>query len=81
MESIYTELALYWSKTECAMTDNVFSPIYLRSAMIRFPLREADNWVNRLKNQKFKMTLYTVQNILNTVHSIMNNVESQKHSI
>ena len=27
MESIYTELALYGSKNECAMTDNVFSPI------------------------------------------------------
>ena len=27
MESIYTELALYGSKNECAMTDNVCSPI------------------------------------------------------
>ena len=27
MESIYTELALYGSKNECARTDNVFSPI------------------------------------------------------
>ena len=27
MESIYTELALYGSKNECAKTDNVFSPI------------------------------------------------------
>ena len=27
MESIYTKLALYWSKKECAKTDNVFSPI------------------------------------------------------
>ena len=27
MESIYTELALYGSKKECARTDNVFSPI------------------------------------------------------
>ena len=26
MESIYTELALYGSKNECARTDNVFSP-------------------------------------------------------
>ena len=27
MESIYTELALYGSKNECAKTDNVFFPI------------------------------------------------------
>ena len=27
MESIFTELALYGSKTECARTDIVFSPI------------------------------------------------------
>ena len=27
MESIYTELALYGSKKECARTDNVFLPI------------------------------------------------------
>ena len=27
MESMYTELALYGSKNECARTDNVFSPI------------------------------------------------------
>ena len=27
MENIYTELALYGSKNECAQTDNVFSPI------------------------------------------------------
>ena len=27
MESIYTELALYGSKNDCARTDNVFSPI------------------------------------------------------
>ena len=27
MESIYTELALYGSKLECARTDHVFSPI------------------------------------------------------
>ena len=27
MESIYTELALYGSKIECARTDNVLSPI------------------------------------------------------
>ena len=27
MESIYTELALYWSKNECARTENVFFPI------------------------------------------------------
>ena len=27
MESIYTELALYVSKDECARTDDVFSPI------------------------------------------------------
>ena len=27
MESIYTELALYGSKHECARTDNVFFPI------------------------------------------------------
>ena len=27
MESIYTELALYGSKIECAWTDNVFFPI------------------------------------------------------
>ena len=26
MESIYTELALYGSKIECARTDSVFSP-------------------------------------------------------
>ena len=28
MESIYTELALYGSKNECARTENIFSPIY-----------------------------------------------------
>ena len=27
MESIFTELAVYGSKNECARTDNVFSPI------------------------------------------------------
>ena len=27
MESIYTELAFYGSKNECAKTDNVFFPI------------------------------------------------------
>ena len=27
MERIYNKLALYWSKNECAKTDNVFSPI------------------------------------------------------
>ena len=27
MESIYAKLALYGSKTECAMTDTVFLPI------------------------------------------------------
>ena len=27
MESIYTELALYGSKNECARTENVFFPI------------------------------------------------------
>ena len=27
MESIYTELALYGSKNECARTDNVYFPI------------------------------------------------------
>ena len=27
MESIFTKLALYGSKNECARTDNVFSPI------------------------------------------------------
>ena len=27
MESIYTKLALYGSKNECAKPDNVFSPI------------------------------------------------------
>ena len=28
MESIYTDLALYGSKTLCARTDTVFLPIY-----------------------------------------------------
>ena len=28
MESIYTELALYGSKNECARTDTVILPIY-----------------------------------------------------
>ena len=37
MESIYTQLALYGSKNECARTENVFSP-YPRSAMVRLPL-------------------------------------------
>ena len=27
MESVYTKLALYGSKNECARTDNFFSPI------------------------------------------------------
>jgi hypothetical protein len=27
MESIYTKLALYGSKNECARTDTVFSPV------------------------------------------------------
>ena len=28
MESIYTELALYGSRNECARADNVYLPIY-----------------------------------------------------
>ena len=38
MESIYTELALNWSKNECDGTESVFFP-YLSSAMVRFPLQ------------------------------------------
>ena len=36
MESIYTELALYGSKNECARTDNAFSPIF-EICVVRFP--------------------------------------------
>ena len=48
MESIYTELALYGSKNECARTDDVFSPISevcdgTVSLMIGYGHRNKDN--------------------------------------
>ena len=38
MESIYTKLALYGSKNECATTDNVFFPHILGMRWYGFPL-------------------------------------------
>ena len=66
MESIYTELALYGSKIECARTDNAF-----------FPLSEVCDGTVSLANWK---TLKVKKGILLIkVKSIQNDLNGQKY--
>ena len=73
MESIYTKLALYGSKNECARTNNVFLPIYevcdgevsllqFKTVVFTFTL----NVVIVYTDQKFEVYLYILGRSLRT---------------